>query len=62
MIRGYTLAGNRIAFVGWANRLLVVLYCLWVVTVAIQALKLNRKRDSGTNQAEPFAAAARPRD
>jgi hypothetical protein len=42
MIRGYTLAGNKIIFVGWANRLLVVLYCLWVVTVAIQALKLRR--------------------
>jgi hypothetical protein len=42
MIRGYTLAGNRIIFVGWANRLLVVVYCLWVVTVASQALKLRR--------------------
>jgi len=44
MIRGYTLAGNRIIFVGWANRLLVVLYCVWVVTVAIQALKLRRQK------------------
>jgi len=44
MIRGYTLAGHRIIFVGWANRLLVVLYCVWVVTVAIQALKLRRPR------------------
>jgi hypothetical protein len=42
MIQGYTLAGHRIVFVGWANRLLVVLYCLWVVTVAFQALKLRR--------------------
>jgi len=42
MIRGYTLAGNRIVFVGWANRLLVVLYCAWVVTVAILALKRQR--------------------
>jgi Protein of unknown function (DUF998) len=44
MIRGYTLAGNRIVFVGWANRLMVVLYCVWVATVAIQALKLRRRR------------------
>ena len=42
MIRGYTLAGSRIVFVGWANRLLVVLYCMWAVTVAIQALRLRR--------------------
>jgi hypothetical protein len=42
MIRGYTLAGYRIVFVGWANRLLVVLYCTWVMTVAIQALKRRR--------------------
>jgi hypothetical protein len=42
MIQGYTLAGNRIIFVGWVNRLLVVLYCVWVVTVAVQALKLRR--------------------
>jgi hypothetical protein len=42
MIKGYTLAGNRIIFVGWANRLLVVLYCVWVLTVAVQALKLRR--------------------
>jgi hypothetical protein len=43
MIRGYTLAGNRIIFVGWANRLLVVLYCAWVVTVAFQAIKVRRR-------------------
>jgi hypothetical protein len=44
MIRGYTLFGNRLIFVGWANRLLVVVYCVWVVTVAVQALKLRRPR------------------
>jgi hypothetical protein len=43
MILGYMLAGNRMVFVGWANRLLVVLYCVWVVTVAMQALKLRRR-------------------
>ncbi len=34
---------NMIVFVGWANRLLVVAYCLWVVTVAGQALRLGRQ-------------------
>jgi uncharacterized protein DUF998 len=47
MIRGHTGAGNKmtpdvIAVVGWANRLLVVVYCVWVVTVARQALQLRR--------------------
>jgi hypothetical protein len=28
-----------IGLVGWANRLLVVLYCVWVITVARQAMK-----------------------
>ena len=46
MVRGYTLAGNKIIFIGWANRLLVVLYCVWAVTVAIQALKLKRSSRS----------------
>jgi hypothetical protein len=31
------------AVVGWANRLLVVAYCVWVVTVAWQAIQLRRK-------------------
>jgi len=48
MIRGYTGAGNKmtpdvIAVVGWANRLLVVVYCFWAVTVARQALQLRRQ-------------------
>ncbi|HSB01192.1 MAG TPA: DUF998 domain-containing protein [Anaerolineales bacterium] len=30
-----------IAFVGWANRFLIVAYCAWVMTVARQALKLR---------------------
>ena len=42
MIRGYTLAGSKIIFVGWANRLLVVLYCTWVLTVAWHMLRLRR--------------------
>jgi hypothetical protein len=27
--------------IGWPNRLLVVLYCVWVMTVAWQAMRLN---------------------
>jgi Protein of unknown function (DUF998) len=30
-----------IAWVGWANRLLVVMYCAWVATVAWQAIRLQ---------------------
>ncbi len=30
-----------IAFVGWANRFLIVVYCVWVMTVAQHALKLR---------------------
>jgi Protein of unknown function (DUF998) len=49
MVRGYTWAGNKmppdvIAVVGWANRLLVLVYCVWVATVAWQALQLRRQK------------------
>jgi Protein of unknown function (DUF998) len=49
MIQGHAGAGNKMtpgAFpvVGWANRLLVLIYCLWVVTVAKQAIQLRRQR------------------
>lgn len=33
-----------IALVGWANRLLVVLFCVWVITVAWQAVKVRGSR------------------
>jgi hypothetical membrane protein len=36
-----TLPPGVIALVGWANRLLVLAYCAWVMTVAWQAIKLN---------------------
>jgi hypothetical protein len=32
-----------IALVGWANRFLIVVYCVWVITVARQALKLRNQ-------------------
>jgi len=37
-----TLPKGVIAFVGWANRFLIVVYCAWVMTVAWQAIKLNQ--------------------
>ncbi len=48
MIRGRTGAGHAmspgsIAVVGWANRLVVVVYCMWLVTVAVQALRLQQR-------------------
>lgn len=36
-----TLPPGVIAVVGWANRLLVLAYCTWVMTVAWQAIKLD---------------------
>jgi hypothetical protein len=47
MMRLYAGAGNTprfFAVVGWANRLLVMVYCAWVVTVARQAIQLRRNR------------------
>jgi hypothetical protein len=36
-----TLPPGVIGLVGWADRLLVVLYCVWVITVALLAIKLR---------------------
>jgi hypothetical protein len=48
-----------IGLVGWANRLLVVLYCVWVITVAWQALKLRRRGPlAHTAPAPPTEATA----
>ena len=43
LMAGYLRAGNRVtrdsfAFIGWANRLLVVAYCIWQMVVAAQPL------------------------
>jgi len=38
-----TLPPGVIALVGWANRLLIVVYCVWVITVAWQAIRLRRE-------------------
>jgi hypothetical protein len=35
------LPSGVIALVGWANRLLIIVYCVWVVTVARQAIRLH---------------------
>ena len=39
-----------IGLVGWANRLLVVLYCGWMIAVAWQAIKLRGKDLSANRQ------------
>ena len=39
-----TLPTGVIGLVGWSNRLLVVVYCAWVVTVAWQAIQLQREK------------------
>jgi len=58
MIVTYTQAGGKInpeakvialppgviALVGWANRLLIVVYCVWVMTVAWQAIKVRGQK------------------
>jgi hypothetical protein len=36
-----TLPPGVIGLVGWADRLLVVVYCVWVITVALLAIKLR---------------------
>jgi hypothetical protein len=48
LTRGHNRAEHKItrpsiALVGWANRLLVVVYCVWAITVAWQALQLRRQ-------------------
>jgi hypothetical protein len=48
MIRGHTGSGHKmpigaIEVVGWANRLLVVVYCVWALTVARQVLQKCRR-------------------
>jgi hypothetical protein len=48
LTRGHVRADNEssshmIAWIGWANRFLVVAYCVWVVTVARLALRVRRQ-------------------
>lgn len=39
-----TLPPGLIALVGWANRLLIVVYCVWVITAAWQVIKLRSQK------------------
>jgi Protein of unknown function (DUF998) len=36
-------SGNRPPLIGWSNRLLIAVYCVWVMTVAWQAIRLRGK-------------------
>jgi len=38
-----TLPDGVIAWVGWANRFLIVAYCAWVINIAWQAINLREK-------------------
>jgi hypothetical protein len=40
---GHARAARDTALIGWANRFLVVVYCVWAMTVAGQALRLRRR-------------------
>jgi len=40
------LPAGVIALVGWANRFLVVVYCVWVMTVAWRAMNISWSRSS----------------
>ncbi len=49
LMKGFSQADGKmtpgaIAFVGWANRLLIVVYCVWVMTVAWQAIQLRTEK------------------
>lgn len=47
-----------VAWVGWANRLLVVMYCAWVVTVACQAIRLQDHRSPVSEGSNPSSQKA----
>jgi hypothetical protein len=41
-----SLPEGVIALVGWANRFLIVVYCIWVMVVAWQAIKVHGQKSS----------------
>jgi hypothetical protein len=43
LMSGYRITPRGIEIIGWTNRLLVVVYCAWAMTVAWQALQLRRR-------------------
>ncbi len=51
-----------IALVGWANRLLVVVYCAWAVTVAWLAIRLRGRELQAvtTGQPQPLSSRRKP--
>ena len=51
------LPAGVIGLVGWANRLLVVLYCVWVITVAWLAIILRDPRRASLPVQTPTGAA-----
>lgn len=50
MFNGLSKTGGKItpeviAVGGWANRILIIMYCVWVFTVAFEAIRLQKRRD-----------------
>jgi hypothetical protein len=41
--RAEVIAARVLALSGWADRLLIISYCLWVLVAAWKAIKLRRK-------------------
>jgi hypothetical membrane protein len=65
MMAGYTQAGNQmtpevIAVVGYVNRLLVVLYCAWVLAAARHALERSGSARARDRRATAVHAAPGP--
>ena len=57
-----TLPHGVIGLVGWANRLLVLLYCTWVAAAAAQAIRLRSARTGWSQSvARRPAGTCRPR-
>jgi hypothetical protein len=44
LVKGYRIAPPGMEVIGWTNRLLVVAYCAWVMTIAWQGLRCRGPR------------------
>jgi hypothetical protein len=44
LVKGYRIAPPGMEVIGWTNRLLVVAYCAWVMTIAWQGLRRRASR------------------
>ncbi len=56
-----TLPSGVIGLVGWADRLLVVVYCVWVIAVAWQAIKLRSTANPARRYRDRLRGSVSPR-